>query len=434
MSVVRLGKREEAPVSGGAMDKVVQRRGLTPQMKLALGGVLLVALLVGVYLFAPASNSQTVTAGRLTISTVNRGTFDDFLPLRGRVTPSLTVFLDAVEGGRVERILVEDGAIVQQGQLLAVLSNSDLQLNVLARQTEVTQQINSMRSQELALSQTRLANERALIDAQLTAQTARRQFEMQRPLAERGFVPARAFSDSRDTYQAAQRRAEVLRRQQSTDERLQSQQLAQLRASSNALNTSLGLARASLDALNLRAPVSGQLTSFSIQVGQSLQRGERLGQIDSAGRNKLVAQVDEFYLGRVAEGQLAIAEQGGRQYRLRVQKIYPQVQNGTFTIDLSFVDAEPRELQRGQTVQLRLTLGDPSPALLLPNGAFYNETGGNWVFVVAPDGRSAVKRQVRLGRRNANFVEVLDGLDPGERVITSPYTGFAERDRLDLTQ
>ena len=434
MSVVRLGKREEAPVSGGAMDKVVQRRGLTPQMKLVLGGVLLVALLVGVYLFAPASNSQTVTAGRLTISTVNRGTFDDFLPLRGRVTPSLTVFLDAVEGGRVERILVEDGAIVQQGQLLAVLSNSDLQLNVLARQTEVTQQINSMRSQELALSQTRLANERALIDAQLTAQTARRQFEMQRPLAERGFVPARAFSDSRDTYQAAQRRAEVLRRQQSTDERLQSQQLAQLRASSNALNTSLGLARASLDALNLRAPVSGQLTSFSIQVGQSLQRGERLGQIDSAGRNKLVAQVDEFYLGRVAEGQLAIAEQGGRQYRLRVQKIYPQVQNGTFTIDLSFVDAEPRELQRGQTVQLRLTLGDPSPALLLPNGAFYNETGGNWVFVVAPDGRSAVKRQVRLGRRNANFVEVLDGLDPGERVITSPYTGFAERDRLDLTQ
>ena len=434
MSVVRLGKREEAPISGGAMDKVVQRRGLTPQMKLALGGVLLVALLVGVYLFAPASNSQTVTAGRLTISTVNRGTFDDFLPLRGRVTPSLTVFLDAVEGGRVERILVEDGAIVQQGQLLAVLSNSDLQLNVLARQTEVTQQINSMRSQELALSQTRLANERALIDAQLTAQTARRQFEMQRPLAERGFVPARAFSDSRDTYQAAQRRAEVLRRQQSTDERLQSQQLAQLRASSNALNTSLGLARASLDALNLRAPVSGQLTSFSIQVGQSLQRGERLGQIDSAGRNKLVAQVDEFYLGRVAEGQLAIAEQGGRQYRLRVQKIYPQVQNGTFTIDLSFVDAEPRELQRGQTVQLRLTLGDPSPALLLPNGAFYNETGGNWVFVVAPDGRSAVKRQVRLGRRNANFVEVLDGLDPSERVITSPYTGFAERDRLDLTQ
>ena len=434
MSVVRLNKREEAPVSGGAMDKVVQRRGLGPKAKLAAGGALLLVLAPVAYFAAPAHNSQSVTAERLTISAATRGTFEDFLPLRGRVTPSLTVFLDAVEGGRVERILVEDGAIVQQGQLLAVLSNSDLQLNVLARQTEVTQQINSMRSQELALSQTRLTNERALIEAELTAQTAQRQYETQRPLAERGFVPGRAFADSRDSYQAAQRRAALLRRQQATDERLQSQQLAQLRSSASALNDSLGIARASLDALNLRAPVSGQLTAFSIQVGQSLQRGERLGQIDSAGRNKLVAQVDEFYLGRVAEGQTAIAEHGGRQYRLRVQKIYPQVQNGSFTVDLAFIEAEPRELQRGQTVQLRLTLGDPSPALLLPNGAVYNETGGNWVCVVAPDGRSAVRRNVRLGRRNTNNVEVLDGLDPGERVITSPYTGFAERDRLDLTQ
>ncbi|HEY0325071.1 MAG TPA: efflux RND transporter periplasmic adaptor subunit [Allosphingosinicella sp.] len=434
MSVVRLGRREDAPVSGGAMDKVVAPRGLSSRTKLAIGGAVLLALAPTAYFAAPARNSQTVTAERLTISAVNRGTFEDFLPLRGRVTPSLTVYLDAVEGGRVERILVEDGAIVQEGQLLAILSNSDLQLNVLARQTEVTQQINSMRSQELALSQTRLANERALIDAELTAQTARRQYELQRPLADRGFVPGRVIADSQDTYRAAQRRAEVLRRQRSTDERLQSQQLAQLRSSASALNDSLGIARASLDALNLRAPVSGQITSFSIQVGQSLQRGERLGQIDSAGRNKLVAQVDEFYLGRVAEGQTAIAEQGGRRYRLRVQKIYPQVQNGSFTIDLAFVHGEPRDLQRGQTVQLRLTLGDPSPALLLPNGAFYNEPGGNWVFVVSPDGSTAVRRNVRLGRRNANHVEVLEGLDPGERVITSPYTGFAERDRLDLTQ
>lgn len=425
-------KTDHQPVTGGAMDKVVERRGLPRWAKFAGAGLLVLLLALAAWFFAPARNSQTVEQGRLTISTVERGTFDDFLPLRARVTPSLTVYLDAVEGGRVEQILVEDGAIVQQGQLLAVLSNSDLQLNVLARQTEVTQQINSMRSQELALAQTRLANERALIEAELTAQTARRQYELQRPLGERGFVPGRVVADSRDAYQAAQRRVAVLRRQQSTDERLQSQQLAQLRSSAEALNTSLGIARGSLDALNLRAPVSGQLTSFSIQVGQSLQRGERLGQLDSAGRNKLTASVDEFYLGRVAEGQMATAEHGGRTYRLRVQKIYPQVQNGAFTVDLAFVDGEPADLQRGQTLQLRLTLGDPAPALLIPNGAFYNETGGNWVFVVAPDGGSAVRRQVRLGRRNANFIEVLDGLEPGERVVTSPYTGFAERDRLQL--
>ena len=433
MSVVRIKDSDGKPQSGGGMDRVVERKGLRKEVQIGLGvvGVLLLVFLF--YWFAPSSNSQTVEASRITISTVERGRFDDFLPLRARVEPLVTVFLDAVEGGRVEQVLVEDGAMVQPGQMLAVLSNSDLQLNVLARQTEVIQQINSMRSQELALSQTRLSNERQVIEAELAVATARRLYEMQRPLAQRGFVSARQFADSRDAYEAARDRAAVLRRTQATDERLQSSQLAQLRASTGALNQSLELARASLDALNLRAPVAGQLTSFTIQVGQSFNRGERLGQIDSAGRNKLRAQVDEFYLGRVAEGQVAAAEVAGRPYRMRVSKIYPQVRNGAFEIDLQFIGQEPADLQRGQTVQIRLTLGDPAPALLIPNGAFYNETGGNWVFVVAPDGGSAVKRQVRLGRRNSDFIEVLEGLDPGERVITSPYTGFAERDRLDLS-
>ena len=433
MSVVRIKENGTKAESGGGMDRVVERRGLSNQVKigLAAAGILLVVLLF--YFMAPGANSQTVEASRITVSTVERGRFDDFLPLRARVEPLVTVYLDAVEGGRVEQVMVEDGASVQQGQLLAVLSNSDLQLNVLARRTEVTQQINSMRSQELALSQTRLANERAIIEAELAAQTARRQFETQRPLAERGFVSARRHRRRGCLRTGARSRLAVIRRTQATDERLQSTQLAQLRASTASLNQSLELANASLDALNLRAPVTGQLTAFSIQVGQSFTRGERLGQIDSAGRNKLRAQVDEFYLGRVTEGQIANAEVGGRAYRMRVSKIYPQVRNGAFEVDLQFVGQEPADLQRGQTVQTRLTLGDPAPALLIPNGAFYNETGGNWVFVVSPDGDSAVKRQVRLGRRNADFIEVLDGLDPGERVITSPYTGFAERDRLDLS-
>ena len=432
MSVVRI-KESVGPQSGGGMDREVASRKLSTRTKLAIGAAGIVLLAVLVYFLSPAANSQTVEASRLTISPVTQGRFDDFLPLRARVEPLVTVYLDAVEGGRVEQVLVEDGAMVQQGQLLAELSNSDLQLNVLARQTEVTQQINSMRSQELALSQTRLANERAVIEAEFALQTARRQFETQRPLAARGFVPARQFADSRDAYEAARGRLAVLRRTQATDERLQSSQLAQLRASATSLNQSLELARGTLDSLNLRAPVAGQLTAFSIQIGQSFNRGERLGQVDSAGRNKLRAQVDEFYLGRVREGLVAAADIGGRNYRVRVSKIYPQVRNGAFEIDLQFVGQEPRDLQRGQTVQTRLTLGAPAPARLIPNGSFYNETGGAWVFVVAPDGRSAVKRQVRLGRRNADFIEVLEGLDPGERVITSPYTGFAERDRLSIS-
>jgi HlyD family secretion protein len=176
------------------------------------------------------------------------------------------------------------------------------------------------------------------------------------------------------------------------------------------------------------------LSGFNIQVGQSLSRGERIGQIDSPGRNKLMAGVDEFYLGRVQLGQRATVELAGKTFPVKVTKIYPQVQNGQFQVDLQFISGEPAELQRGQTLQAKLTLGDPVPARLIPNGAFYTETGGNYVYVVSPDGGSAVKRTVRLGRRNSQSIEVLEGLDIGERVITSPYTGFAENDRLELSQ
>ena len=434
MSVIRMQSSDSpaGPQSGGAMDRVVERKGLPRNVKIALAAAAVLVAAILFYVFAPSANSQTVAADRLTVSTVAKGRFDDFLPLRARVTPLVTVYLDAVEGGRVEKVLVEDGAMVQQGQLLAELSNSDLQLNLLARQSDVSREVNSMRSQELALAQSQIGDERAVIDAQLQADKARRQYETQKPLFEKGFVPAKVYNDSRDEYLSSQRRAEAIRRAQATNRRLQGSQLAQLRASNASLSGSLDIARATLDALNLRAPVSGQLTAFSIQVGQSLNRGERLGQIDSAGRNKLVAQVDEFYLGRVEPGQIATVESAGKSFRAKVAKIYPQVRNGTFEVDLHFVDAEPKELQRGQTMQVRLTLGDPAPALLIPNGAFYNETGGAWVFVMTPDGDAAVKRPVRLGRRNADHIEVLEGLEPGERVITSPYTGFADRDRLDL--
>jgi HlyD family secretion protein len=414
------------------MDRVVEKKGLSKQVKIAIGAALVLIGAVVFYLMAPDAESQTIAAERVTISTVEKGRFDDFLPLRARVEPLVTVFLDAVEGGRVEQVVVEDGAMVQKGQLLAVLSNSDLQLSLLARQSDVSREVNSMRSQELALAQTRIQDERQVIDAQLAADKARRQYETQKPLFEKGFIPAKVYNDSRDEYLSSQRRYAVLRRSQQVNERLQSSQLEQLRASNASLSGSLGIARATLDALNLRAPVTGQLTAFSIQVGQSLNRGERLGQIDSAGRNKLVAQVDEFYLGRVEPGQIATADWGGKTYRLKVAKIYPQVRNGTFEVDFHFIGPEPQDLQRGQTLQAKLTLGDPAPALLIPNGAFYNETGGAWVFVVTPDGSEAVKRQVRLGRRNADYIEVLEGLEPGEKVLTSPYTGFADKDRLDL--
>ena len=420
-------------VSGSQMDKVVERRGLSRNVKITIGAGAVLVLALLFWWFMPGAGSQTVTKNRLTISTVQTGRFEDFIPLRAKVTPLLTVYIDSIEGGRVDKVLVEDGADVVAGQPIAMLSNAELQLSTLARQTEVEQQINNMRSQELALSQTRLANERAILDAQLALTTARRQYEREAPLAAKGYVSGKQFNDTADNYQYQQRRLAVLQRSQASDERLQSGQLDQQKASMKSMSAGLGIARTNLDALNLKAPVTGKLSGFSIQIGQSLQRGERIGQIDSPGKNKLQAGVDEFYLGRVQVNQSASVDWNGKTFRARVMKIYPQVQNGQFQVDLQFLGDEPQGVQRGQTLQAKLTLGDPAPAKLIPNGAFYNESGGAYVFVVAPDGNSAVKRQVRLGRRNPDFIEVLDGLDAGERVITSPYTGFADKDRLDLS-
>ena len=433
MSLVELRQTNRSgAVSGGAMDRVVERKKIDKRVLIAGGAGIALILILLFWLFAPSADSQTVSRNRLTISEVRQGTFEDFLPLRGRVTPLVTVYLDAVEGGRVEKKLVEDGAQVTQGQLLAVMSNADLQLSTLARQTEVEQQLNNMRSQELALAQTRSANMRDLNQAQTDLAKARRLYELQKPLADKGFVSSKVFNDTRDDLSYQTQRLAILKRSIATDEQLQSSQLKQLRAATSSLNSSLGIARGSLSQLNLRAPVSGQLSGFEIQLGQSLQQGERLGQIDSAGRNKLMADVDEFYLGRVSVGQGASAEVDGKTYRLRVAKVYPQVRNGQFQIDLVFDGPEPSSVQRGQTIQSKLTLGDSSRAVMVPNGAFFNDTGGNWVFVVDKSGSSATRRQVQLGRRNTDLIEVLSGLKPGERVITSSYSGLVDKDHLSF--
>jgi HlyD family secretion protein len=421
---------ETEAVSGGAMDRVVERKRIDRRILVAGAAGSLLLLLIVFWLFAPRADTLSVAEDRLSIAPVQAGTFDDFLPLRARVTPLVTVYLDAVEGGRVEKKLVEDGAQVVAGQPLAILSNAELQLSTLEKQAEVEQQLNNMRSQELALTQTRNSNLRDLNQAETDLAKAKRQYDLQKALAAKGFVAMKTFNDTKDDLQYQTQRLAILKRSIQQTEALQTSQLQQLRAAAASLNTSMGVAQSSLGQLNIRAPVTGQLSGFDIQLGQSLQQGERIGQVDSAGADKLQADVDEYYLGRVSVGQTATADVDGKTYRLKVAKVYPQVRNGQFQIDLIFDGPEPTGVQRGQTIQAKLTLGDSTRALLIPNGAFFNDTGGNWVFVVDSDGNSATKRQVQLGRRNSDFIEVLGGLKPGEKVITSSYTGLVDKDHL----
>ena len=422
-------------VAGAGMDRVIERRKPWGKWGVYAG----VALIIGFAAYTFLSDAQggrsfKVNRTSLVVSTVTSGVFEDFIPVRGRVTPLNTVFLDAIEGGRVERVLLEDGAIVEAGDLIVELSNTSLQLEVTRNEAAVTEQLNNMRTIELSLEQNRLGHRRNLVEINYQIKKLARQAERERELAANGNVSQAQLEDTEDDLEYYKNRLAVTLESQKTDQEMQDAQLIFLRSAAARLENNLEFARQNLDALNVRAPVAGKLSGFSAEVGQSIQRGGRLGQIDDPDNYKLRASIDEFYLGRVDLEQAATYERGSDRYDMRVAKIYPQVRNGQFEIDLTFVGEQPEDIRRGQTLQTKLTLGDANEASLIPYGAFYQDTGGNWVFVVTDDGSQAVRRNVRLGRRNTRFIEVVEGLEIGERVVTSPYTNFMDMDRLKLNE
>lgn len=422
---------QSKPISGAGMDRKIEKRGKP------LKFWLLIVASVGAVIFAcymffsvPMGKTLSVNSQRVVISSVTQGTFEDFIPVRGRVTPAKTLYLDAVEGGRVERILVEDGSTLNAGDLIVELSNSTLQLSVLSNEASVAEQLNNMRSIELNLEQNRLQHKRDLADINYQIKMLTRQLEAEKILLTTNSISQSKHDDTQDTLDWYKKRLVLNLESQASDARMQESQLKFLKKTSARLENNLKISRQNLDNMNVQAPVSGKLSGFNIEVGQSIGRGERLGQIDTPNDYKLTALIDEFYLGRVDIDQRAQFD----DYQLQITKIYPQVQNGQFEVDLSFVDKQPTNIRRGQTKQLKLTLGDAASALLIPNGSFYQDTGGNWIFVVNADGSEAVKRSVRLGRRNNNFIEVLDGLEEGEKVVTSPYTSYQDLQRLKLTE
>ena len=420
--------------SGAGMDRVIEKK------KRPFGKVFfIIAVLAGISLLAWFITSQsggrslTIDNKRVILSPVTSGTFEDYIPVRSRVTPRKTVYLDAIEGGQIQKRLVEDGANVIAGDLIVVLSNTSLQLDVTRNEAVVTEQLNNMRTIELQLEQNRLEHKRNLVELNYQIKRLSRQVERLKNLDTAGVVIKSQLEDSEDELEYFENRRTVTLESQATDARLQETQLAFLKKSSTQLEQNLGLARQNLDALNVRASVSGKLSGLDVEVGQSIQRGGRLGQIDDPENYKLRAAIDEFYLGRVDIGQSASFEKDGEQYELEVRKIYPQVNNGQFEIDFHFVGTEPTNIRRGQTIQTRLTLGDASSAVLIPNGAFFQDTGGKWLFVVSSDGAEAIRRSVRMGRRNSRYIEVLEGLEVGEEVVTSPYSSFKGMDRLNLS-
>jgi len=412
------------------MDRRIEQKSRRPLLiggAVTAGIVLLILLLTTV----DTSTSFTLDGQRIRTAEVSTGIYEDFIPLRAAVEPERTVYLDAIEGGRVEAILVEDGSFVEEGQPLIDLSNTSLQLDVIAREAEVSEQLNNLRNTQLAIEQNHLKLKSDLIEIDYEITRLSRLVARYEELKGNQFISKNEYEDAVDELQYNKNRREVTRESQEQDEKIRLAQIEQLNSSVTHLEKNLILARANLENLLIRAPRSGHLTSLNAEIGESKARGERLGQIDDVDRFKAVALVNEFYLNRVRVGQGALLEVDGRKYRLEVGKIYPEVQASQFEVDFRFIGDAPPDIRRGQTLQMRLVLGDTAErAMLLANGPFFNDTGGAWVFVLGPDGKIATRREVRLGRRNPNSIEVESGLVAVDKVIISSYANFIEVDRL----
>ena len=416
------------------MDRKIQRSSRRP---LAIGGGIVAAILlvVLVWVTRDSSTSYTLDGQRIRTAVVATGAYEDYIPLRATVAPERTVFLDAIEGGRVERILVEDGAYVEERQPILELSNTSLQLDVIAREAEVSEQLNNLRNTQLAIQQNRLSLKSDLIEIDYQISRLDRLVTRYIELEGRQFISKNEYEDAVDELAYWRSRREVTGESQAQEEEIRLAQIEQLEASVSQLEKNLILTRSNLDNLLVKAPRAGQLTSLNAEIGESKGRGERLGQIDDVDRFKATSFVNEFYLSRVRVGQRAELEVSGTRYDLEISKVYPNVQSSQFEIDLRFVDAAPSDIRRGQTLQMRLVLGDmTSNAVLLANGPFFNDTGGAWVFVLDTNREVATRRDVQLGRRNSTNIEVVGGLLDGDEVIISSYSNFITVDRLFIDQ
>jgi HlyD family secretion protein len=400
----------------------------------AVAALVLLLLAGGAFgLISSAKRSVRVPRATVTIETVDHGVFHDFTPLRGKIAPHDTIYLDALEGGQVRQVLAHAGDLVTEGQPLIAFRNTALELDVLDREGRLVESITQLLAYEKQLEDSRVANIKAKDEIDYNITRLGRQAERTDRLAEKGYATAQSKDQLHDelNYQLGLRPVQAANNIK--QDQLRAEQLPQIRSQLANLRESLKITRSKLDDLVVRAPVTGRLTDIVQNVGENRNRGERIGEIVPNTGFKVAAEVDEFYLGRVRPGQMATANIGGQTWPLRVERVYPQVKQGVFTIDLSFVGRTPDGLLSGQAIDGKLSLGNDRPALLLPAGAFLDRTGGDWVMVADAHGRHADRRRIKIGRRNAEEVEVLSGLKPGDRVITSDYAGFEKVDRIDLT-
>lgn len=392
---------------------------------------MLFLLLLWLILWGGGRRTLKVDRERVVFSTVHRGIFFDNIPITGVVEPIQSIYITAAEGGNVEEIYVEDGAMVSKGTPLIRLTNANLMLDFMNRETQIVEQINNLRNTRLVIEQNKRALSEQLIDQDFQLLEAQRQFRVDSAIY-------RDSAISRNDYEASSNAVSYLRQKRNftraniqREEAIQNAQLHRIDNSIMLMERNLEAIRRNLDNLTIKAPLDGQLTGFNHYLGETKQRGEALGQVDVTSGYLIRCNVDEFYLNRVQIGQEASFQFGGQTHQLLVSKVLPQVSNGQFQIEMHFKEQLPENIRRGQSMQIRLFLSNESEALMVDRGGFFQSTGGQWVFVLAEEGK-AVRRAVRMGRQNTDYIEVLEGLEEGESIIANSYSSYGEAEELEI--
>ena len=416
---------------GEGMDRKIARKKWPPRRIALVAGVVLFAALVA-YGFSTTTGGKKLNVERekLTVAQVTEGDFQELISVTGNVMPRTTIYLDAVEGGRVEEVFVQEGAMVEQGQPILRLSNNDLRLRLMQNEAALAEQVSYLQNARFQIEQNRLNLRQQLIAMDYEIQRLQRDHRRNQELHDKQLISDQTFEQTRDELDYYQRRKELTLDSYRQDSLSQAARIGQMAEAVDRMRTNFSLLQDALENLTFRAPRAGHLTMLQAEIGELRSPGSRFGQIDVLDDGyKVRAAIDEFYITRVQRDQRAVGEQNGREYEMRIIRVFPEVRDGRFEVDLEFV-GDPPSIRRGQTLRFRLEMSDPARAVLVPRGGFYQTTGGNWIYVL--EGDVATKRFIRLGRQNPTHYEVLDGLQPGEQVVTSSYDTFGDADRLVL--
>jgi HlyD family secretion protein len=415
------------------MDRFIERRRWSPRrIACVIGAGCVVLLALYGFLFGNRGSRVNVETDHLTISTVLSGPFMEFSPVTGNVVPLAIHYLDAIEGGVVDTVYVEVGMFLNEGDRLLKLSNTTLVMDIMYREAELFQQSNNLRNTRLSMEQHNLEMQRQILDITHGVQKQTRLVENNTRLVEKQLIPVQEYRESKEELDYLVRKLDLTRKTLRQDSLFRIAQIEQLEASLSRIQANLDIVKGNMENLVISSPASGQLTSLNAEIGQSVMRGERLGQIDVLGGFCVRAEIDEHYISRVRPGLAGTTAVSDRSYPLRVLKVYPEVVNGRFAVDMEFSEAQPEGIRRGQSLRIDLGLGEASEVVLVPTGGFYYDTGGRWIYVVDGKRKRATRRNIHIGRENQMYYEVLDGIEPGELVITSSYDEFGDAHVLNL--